>query len=95
MLRIARAGDDTLRASVIKPEMHHVAVGDDVVLAFQAELARIARAGFALARDIIVIGDGFGADEALLEIGVDDAGGLRRASSPWSRSRRGFPSARR
>ena len=59
--------------------MHHVAVGDDVILAFQAELAGIARAGFALARNIIVIGDGFGADEALLEIGMDDARRLRRA----------------
>ena len=58
--------------------MHHVAIGDDVILAFQTEFAGIARAGFAFARDIIGIGDGFGADEALLEIGVDDAGGLGR-----------------
>ena len=73
------AGDDTLRVSVVKPEMHHVAVGDDIVLAFQAEFAGVARAGFALARNIIGIGDGFGADEALLEIGMDHAGGLGRA----------------
>ena len=59
--------------------MHHVAVLDDVILAFEAELAGIARAGFAVTRHIIVIGDGFGTDEAVLEIGVDDAGGLRRA----------------
>jgi hypothetical protein len=67
------AGDDALRASVVKPEMHHVAVGDDVVFAFQAEFSRVARAGFALARDIVGKGDGFGADETLLEIGVDHA----------------------
>ena len=35
-------------------EMHHVAVGDDVFLAFQAQLAGVARAGFAAERDIIV-----------------------------------------
>ncbi len=29
-------------------------------------------------RDEVVVGDGLGADEALLEVGVDDAGGLRR-----------------
>ena len=58
----------------IEPEMHHVAVGDDVFLAFQPQLAGVAGAGFAAERDVVVIGDGLGADEALLEIGVDDAG---------------------
>ena len=62
-----------------KPEMHHVAVGDDIVLAFQPQLAGIARAGLAAERDIVVIGDGLGADEAALEIGMDDARRLRRA----------------
>ena len=56
--------------------MQHVAVGDRLVLALQAELAGLPRARFASARDIIVVGDGLGADEALLEIGVDDAGRL-------------------
>ena len=41
-------------------------------------LAGIARAGLAAAGDIIVVGDGLGADEAVLEIGVDDARRLRR-----------------
>ena len=31
----------------IEPEMHHVAVGDDVFLAFQPQLAGVAGAGFA------------------------------------------------
>ena len=53
--------------------MQHVAVGDRVVLAFEAELARLARARLAPAGDIIRVGDGLGADEAPLEIGVDDA----------------------
>src|SRR5579872_2493403 len=59
-------------------EVKHVAVGDDIVFSFESELARFARAGLAVQGDIVVIGDGFGADEALLEIGMDDAGGLRR-----------------
>jgi len=53
--------------------MHDVAVGDDIVLAFQPQLAGVAGAGFAAERDIIGIGDGFGADKAFFEIGVNDA----------------------
>ena len=41
--------------------MHDVAVGDDVVLAFQAQFAGVARAGLAAERDVIGIGDGLGA----------------------------------
>src|SRR5262245_65918485 len=58
--------------------MDDVAVGDDVLLALEPELAGLARAGFAAERDGILGGDHLGADEAALEIGVDDAGGLRR-----------------
>ena len=65
--------------------MHHVAILHDVVLAFQPELARIARARFAVAGNIIVIGNGFGADETMLEIGVDHASALRRFRSPRHR----------
>ena len=81
--------------SVGEAEMQHVAVLDDVVLAFEAELARFARARLALPGDIVVIGDGLGADEALLEVGVDDAGRLRRLAPPSRPSRRAPPSARR
>src|SRR5436190_809300 len=41
--------------------------------------AGAARAGLALEGDVVRIGDGLGADEALLEVGVDRAGRLRRA----------------
>ena len=58
--------------------MHDVAVGDDVVLAFQPQLAGIAGAGFAAERNVIGIGDGLGADESLLEVGVNDPGRGRR-----------------
>src|SRR5258707_13476483 len=60
--------------SSIKPEMHNVAIGDDVLLAFQPQLAGIAGAGLAAERDVIGVGDGFGADKSLFEIGMDHAG---------------------
>src|SRR3984957_3858112 len=75
------------RLSIRKAEMQDVAVGDHIVLAFEAELARLARAGLAAIGDIIVIGDGFGADKAFFEIGVDDAGRLRRPGSLFDRPR--------
>ena len=74
--------------------MHDVAVAHDVILAFEAELAGLARARLALAGDIILVGDRLGADEALLEIGVDDARRLRRARA-LRPSRRAPPSGRR
>jgi hypothetical protein len=58
--------------------MHHVAIGDDIFLAFQPQLSGVARAGFAVERDIIGIGNGLGADKTFLEISVDDTGGRRR-----------------
>src|SRR5436305_4810288 len=66
-------------ASGGKSEMHDVTVGDDIVAAFEAEFAGLARAGFSPESDVIVVGDGLGADEALFEIGVDHARCLRRA----------------
>src|SRR5712692_8766757 len=66
-------------------EMHHVAVGDDIILAFQPQFSRLARAGFAVHRDVIVIGNRLGADEALLELGMDDAGRPRRAGAAGDR----------
>src|SRR5436190_22720903 len=66
-------------ASHVEPEVEDVAVLDGVVLALEPQLAGIARARLAVQRDIVVVGDGLGADEALLEVGVDHAGRLRRA----------------
>ena len=60
--------------------MHHVAVGDHVVLAFQPHLAGFLGAGLAAVGDVVVIADGLGADEALLEIGVDRR---RPPAAPW------------
>src|SRR6185437_11231581 len=62
-------------------EVKDVAVLHHVILPFEPELARVARAGLTGKRHIIIIGNGLGADEALLEIGMDDAGGLWGASA--------------
>src|SRR5580692_12490035 len=70
--------------------MQDVAVGDHIVLAFKPELARLARAGLAAIGDIVVIGNGFGADKALFEIRVDDAGRLRRPGPLLDRPRARF-----
>ena len=66
-------------ASVGEAEMQHVAVLHHIFLAFQAELAGLARARLALVGDIVVIGDGLGADKALFEIRMDDARRSRAA----------------
>src|ERR1700733_12284864 len=63
--------------SVIEPEMHHVAIGDDVLLAFQTQLSSVARAGLAAERHVIGVSNRFSANEALLEVRVNDAGGRR------------------
>src|SRR6185437_6933081 len=63
----------------IETEMHHIAVGNDVVLAFEAEFPRFARAGLAVVRAIVIIPDGFRANEPVFELGMDNAGALRRA----------------
>jgi hypothetical protein len=42
--------------------MHHVAVGDLVLLAFQPQLPGLARAGLATRRNVIVVRDGLGTD---------------------------------
>src|SRR3546814_1329562 len=60
-------------------EVHDIAVLHDIGLALGAQLARLARLGLAAQRDIIGKGDGFGTDEALLEIAVDFPRRLGRA----------------
>src|SRR5262249_37095181 len=60
-------------------EMHDVAVGDHVFLAFQSQFAGLARARLAAMGDVVVIADGFRADETALEVRVDDTCGLRPA----------------
>src|SRR5712692_7230169 len=81
------SGMATIRGSCsyVEAEMHDVAVLDDVVGAFEPHPAGILGALLAAMGDKIRIGDGFGADKALLEIGVDGSGGLRRLSAAGDR----------
>ena len=62
----------------VELEQQNVAVLNDIFLAFVARLAGFLGRHFAAERHEIIVGDGLGADEAALEIGVDDAGCLRR-----------------
>jgi hypothetical protein len=60
----------------VELEVQHVAVLDGVFLAFLAQLAGILGAVSPPSADVVVIGDGFGADEAALHVGMDFAGGF-------------------
>src|SRR4051812_37143385 len=66
------------RLSVREPEMQDVAIRDDIILAFEPQLAGVARTGFALERHVIRISDRLGPDKTLLKIGMDHASRLRR-----------------
>src|ERR1700730_16915561 len=59
----------------IKPEMHDVAVGDGIFLALQPQLAGITGPSLTTQCDVIGVGDGFGPDKTLFEIGMNHAGG--------------------
>src|SRR5262249_56430768 len=82
---VSRVNSSEMFCSRRKSEMHDVAVGDDVRLALEPHLARLLRAALAAERHIIVVGDGLGADEAALEVGMDDAGRLRRPGAARDR----------
>ena len=55
--------------------MHHVAVGDHVVLALESHLSGFLVAGLTIVGDVVAIANRLGADEAIFEVGVDNAGG--------------------
>src|SRR5207244_3220434 len=63
------------------PEVHHVAVLDDVVFSFDAQGALRARRRFAAVTEQLVPADHLRLDEATLEIGVDRARRLWRPGS--------------
>ncbi len=67
--------------SAAMPDMHHVAILHDVVLAFEAQRAFGAGVGFGAGFEQLVPADGFSADEMLLQIGVDGAGGFDGAGA--------------
>src|SRR5690348_2441908 len=79
----------------VEAEVHHVAVLHDVVLALEAHLARFLRLHLAAEPHVVVVRDDFGTNEALLEVGVDDARGLRRGRALAHGPRAHFLRARR
>ena len=74
-----------------EPKIDHVAILRDILLAFQAPFAGILGALLAVARNEILIGDDFSADETTLEVGMNDARCLRRQKRRCAQSRHGIP----
>ena len=56
--------------------MHHVSVLHLVLFALQAQDTRFASTLFTVQTDVIVVGGDFGPNEALFEVGVNDARAL-------------------
>ena len=56
--------------------MHDVAVGHDVILALDAQLASGLGTLFATELDVVVVANDLGLNKATLKVGVDDAGSL-------------------
>src|SRR6266542_1297199 len=73
----------TVRVSALRavPDIHHVAVLDNVLLALQPQCTLGARARFGSGVEKLVPVDRLGADEVLLEIRVDRTRRLLRASA--------------
>ena len=70
---------------VIETELHDVAVLHNVVLTFLADLAVVAGLGHGAGGIKVLEGDDLGLDEALLEVGVDNACLLYTSPSPRDR----------
>src|SRR5882757_10636535 len=79
----------------IEPEVHHVALADDIFLPFQPQFAGLFRSRLALVGNEITIGDDFGANEPMLEVRVNDARCLRRGRSRANGPRAHFFDTRR
>src|SRR3989338_7874901 len=79
------ASATTMRRSGVsggKPEIDDIAVLDDVLLPLQTDLTVFAARGHRPARDERSVRHHFGADEPVLDVGVDLAGGgLRRGAA--------------
>ena len=61
--------------------MHHVAILDDVFLAFQAPLAGFLGTLLAVVVDVIIVAGDFGTNETFLEIRMNHAGSLGRGGA--------------
>ena len=65
--------------------MHDVAIGHDIVLALNAQLAGGLGALLAAELDVVVVSNNLGLNKAAFKIGVDDAGSLRGGRDEPSR----------
>src|SRR4029079_503330 len=68
-------------------ERDHVAVEDDVLLAFEAQLAMVAACGERTAREQAIARDDFGANESSRDVGVNRTGGFLCRRAVWNRPR--------
>src|SRR6266511_3907904 len=82
-IRIGRPSRE--RISDIEAEKNHIAVLNFVLLPFAAHLAGSARRLLSAQFYVIVIADGFSADEAALEVAVNRARGLWRFQAATDR----------
>src|SRR5690242_19683233 len=62
----------------VKAEVDDIAVSDDVVLAFEAELPRLAAFRLAAITDEVFVGNDFGADKPALDVAVNLSRGFPR-----------------
>ena len=74
----------------VEQEVHHVAILDDIFLPFPSHLSRFLRALLPFVLEELVVRDYFGADESMLEVGLDDARRLRRGVAYMDRPRADF-----
>src|SRR5271170_1657976 len=91
---ISASGERQPAALDVEPKVHHVALAHDVLLALEPQPARLFGAGFALVRHEIVVTDDLGANEPVLEVGVDDTRGLWRSRTDAHRPCAHFLGAR-
>ena len=77
------------------PDMHHVAVFHDVLLAFQTQRPAVASFRFGAGVEQLVPVNGFGADEMMFQVSVNGAGSVALLSIRVPRSRPGIRPRRR
>src|ERR1700676_3322647 len=65
------------------PDMHHIPILHDVVLAFEAQRALGAGVGFGTRFQQLIPANGLGSDEMLFQIGVNGSGAVLRLCIRW------------
>jgi len=80
---------------LVESEVHQIVVPNDVVFGFEAQFVRVLGLGFAACGDEVREADDFGADEPLLDVGVDGSRGFRRRHALLDEPRAVFRAAHR